>query len=142
MALAVKFYVILYYSRTMEMFVLVAIGFFFGLTKSDQKNVALKIFKISILPFSALIRQSLEKLVQCSTSAAKPLETSSLHQYNNEYFMKKQQAILCLTKEFKITLNYSDFVFCSLLALRHFLCNFRLNSEKTWIVFLLCFEAN
>jgi hypothetical protein len=38
-----------------------------------------------------------------------PPETSSLPQYNNEYFMKKQQAILCLTEEFERTLKYSDF---------------------------------
>jgi hypothetical protein len=40
-----------------------------------------------------------------------PSETSSLPQYNNEYFMKKQQAILCLTEEFERTLKYSDFFF-------------------------------
>lgn len=43
-----------------------------------------------------------------------PIKLHRLPRYNNEYFMKKQQAILCFTENLKKTFNYLNLFLRSL----------------------------
>jgi hypothetical protein len=99
MALAVKFYVILYDPRDGKRWNLFVFRESFCEMKSDLKQHQNLYSSISACSLS----------FRRSTSAS-PLETSSFSQDNNEYFIVNQQAVLCFneTSTKKNSLNYSD----------------------------------